>query len=155
MKTKTFTLSLAFLASLSLLAACAPRVQPPAQQPAQQQSTQQQSTQQQSSSSASTSANQPQASASQDAPVAQPTNIDGTYKGQDEGDSVTLVITGTTGTWTKVELDGDQEIKQVNLDPANQRMIVGDDVKIYSVSGNQITIDDMDRDPSDRVVLTK
>lgn len=155
MKTKTFTLSLAFLASLSLLAACAPRVQPPAQQPAQQQSTQQQSTQQQSSSSAATSASQPQASASQDAPVAQPTNIDGTYKGQDEGDSVTLVITGTTGTWTKVELDGDQEIKQVSLDPANQRMIVGDDVKIYSVSGNQITIDDMDRDPSDRVVLTK
>ena len=76
MKTKTFTLSLAFLASLSLLAACAPRVQPPAQQ---------QSTQQQSSSSAATSASQPQASASQDAPVAQPTNIDGTYKGQDEG----------------------------------------------------------------------
>lgn len=146
MKTKTFTLSLAFLASLSLLAACAPRVQSPAQQ---------QSTQQQSSSSAATSASQPQASASQDAPVAQPTNIDGTYKGQDEGDSVTLVITGTTGTWTKVELDGDQEIKQVSLDPANQRMIVGDDVKIYSVSGNQITIDDMDRDPSDRVVLTK
>ena len=83
MKTKTFTLSLAFLASLSLLAACAPRVQSPAQQPAQQQSTQQQSTQQQSSSSAATSASQPQASASQDAPVAQPTNIDGTYKGQD------------------------------------------------------------------------
>lgn len=146
MKTKTFTLSLAFLASLSLLAACAPRVQPPAQQ---------QSTQQQSSSSAATNSSQPQASASQNAPVAQPTNIDGTYKGQDEGDSVTLVITGTTGTWTKVELDGDQEIKQVSLDPANQRMIVGDDVKIYSVNGNQITIDDMDRDPSDQVVLTK
>jgi len=34
-------------------------------------------------------------------------------------------------------------------------MIVGDDVKIYSVNGNQITIDDMDRDPSDQVVLTK
>lgn len=146
MKTKTFTLSLAFLASLSLLAACAPRVQPPAQQ---------QSTQQQSSSSATTNSSQPQASAGQNVPVAQPTNIDGTYKGQDEGDSVTLVITGTTGTWTKVELDGDQEIKQVSLDPANQRMIVGDDVKIYSVNGNQITIDDMDRDPSDQVVLTK
>ena len=146
MKTKTFTLSLAFLASLSLLAACAPRVQPTAQQS---------STQQQSSSNAATNSSQPQASAGQNAPVAQPTNIDGTYKGQDEGDSVTLVITGTTGTWTKVELDGDQEIKQVSLDPANQRMIVGDDVKIYSVNGNQITIDDMDRDPSDQVVLTK
>lgn len=150
MKTKTFTLSIASLAILSLLAACGSKTQAPTQQ-----SAQQPSTQQESSSSAATSASQPQASASQDAPVAQPTNIDGTYKGQDEGDSVTLVITGTTGTWTKVELDGDQEIKQVSLDSANQRMIVGDDVKIYSVSGNQITIDDMDRDPSDRVVLTK
>ena len=146
MKTKTFTLSLAFLASLSLLAACAPRVQPPAQQ---------QSTQQESSSSAATSASQPQASSSQDNTVAQPTNIDGTYTGKDENDQITLVVTGKTGTWTKVELDGDQEIKQVSLDPANQRMIVGDDVKIYSVNGNQITIDDMDRDPSDQVVLTK
>lgn len=150
MKTKTFTLSIASLAILSLLAACEPKAQAPTQQ-----SAQQSSTQQESSSSAATSASQPQASASPNAPVAQPTNIDGTYKGQDEGDSVTLVITGTTGTWTKVELDGDQEIKQVSLDPANQRMIVGDDVKIYSVNGNQITIDDMDRDPSDQVVLTK
>ena len=150
MKTKTFTLSIASLAILSLLAACGPKAQAPTQQ-----SAQQPSTQQESSSSAAASASQPQASSIQDTTVAQPTNIDGTYKGQDEGDSVTLVITGTTGTWTKVELDGDQEIKQVSLDPANQRMIVGDDVKIYSVSGNQITIDDMDRDPSDRVVLTK
>ncbi|CAM1659894.1 hypothetical protein SORA22_18350 [Streptococcus oralis] len=150
MKTKTFTLSIASLAILSLLAACEPKAQAPTQQ-----SAQQSSTQQESSSSAATSASQPQASASPNAPVAQPTNIDGTYKGQDEGDSVTLVITGTTGTWTKVELDGDQEIKQVSLDPANQRMIVGDDVKIYIVNGNQITIDDMDRDPSDQVVLTK
>ena len=77
MKTKTFTLSIASLAILSLLAACGPK----AQAPTQQSSTQQQ----QSSSSAATSASQPQASASQDAPVAQPTNIDGTYKGQDEG----------------------------------------------------------------------
>jgi len=102
MKTKTFTLSIASLAILSLLAACEPKAQAPAQQP---------STQQESSSSSATSTSQPQASAGQNAPVAQPTNIDGTYKGQDEGDSVTLVITGTTGTWTKVELDGDQEIK--------------------------------------------
>ena len=35
------------------------------------------------------------------------TSIDGTYKGQDEGDSITLVITGNTGTWTEVEADGD------------------------------------------------
>ena len=147
MKTKTFTLSIASLAILSLLAACGPK----AQAPTQQSSTQQQ----QSSSSAATSTSQPQASASQDAPVAQPTNIDGTYTGKDENDQITLVVTGKTGTWTEIEPDGDKEIKQVSLEPENQRVIIGDDVKIYTVNGNQLIIDDMDREPSDRVVLTK
>ena len=147
MKTKTFTLSIASLAILSLLAACGPK----AQAPTQQSSTQQQ----QSSSSAATSTSQPQASASQDAPVAQPTNIDGTYTGKDENDQITLVVTGKTGTWTEVEPDGDKEIKQASFEPENQRVIIGDDVKIYTVNGNQLIIDDMDREASDRVVLTK
>jgi len=155
MKTKTFTLSIASLAILSLLAACGPRVQAPTQQSAQQSSTQQSSTQQESSSSAATSASQPQASSSQDTTVAQSTNIDGTYTGKDENDQITLVVTGKTGTWTEVEPDGDKEIKQVSFDPENQRVIIGDDVKIYAVNGNQIIIDDMDREASDRVVLTK
>lgn len=145
MKTKTFTLSIASLAILSLLAACGSKTQAPTQQ----------STQQESSSSAATSANQPQASSSQDNTVAQPTNIDGTYTGKDENDQITLVVTGKTGTWTEVEPDGDKEIKQVSFEPENQRVIIGDDVKIYTVNGNQLIIDDMDREPSDRVVLTK
>ena len=151
MKTKTFTLSIASLAILSLLAACGPK----AQAPAQQSSTQQESTQQESSSSAATSASQSQASSSQDTTVAQPTNIDGTYTGKDENDQITLVVTGKTGTWTEVEPDGDKEIKQVSFEPENQRVIIGDDVKIYTVNGNQLIVDDMDREPSDRVVLTK
>ena len=151
MKTKTFTLSIASLAILSLLAACGPK----AQAPTQQSSTQQESTQQESSSSAATSASQPQASSSQDTTVAQPTNIDGTYTGKDENDQITLVVTGKTGTWTEVEPDGDKEIKQVTFEPENQRVIIGDDVKIYTVNGNQLIIDDMDRETSDRVVLTK
>ena len=151
MKTKTFTLSIATLAILSLLAACGPK----AQAPAQQSSTQQESTQQESSSSAATSASQSQASSSQDTTVAQPTNIDGTYTGKDENDQITLVVTGKTGTWTEVEPDGDKEIKQVSFEPENQRVIIGDDVKIYAVNGNQLIIDDMDREASDRVVLTK
>ena len=53
MKTKTFTLSIATLAILSLLAACGPKAQAPAQQS---------STQQESSSSAATSASQSQVS---------------------------------------------------------------------------------------------
>lgn len=151
MKTKTFTLSIASLSILSLLAACGPK-----EQASTQPSAQQSSTQQESSSSAATSASQPQASSSQDtAAAAQPTNIDGTYTGKDENDQITLVVTGKTGTWTEVEADGDKEIKQVTFEPENQRVIIGDDVKIYAVNGNQMIIDDMDREAADRVVLTK
>ena len=151
MKTKIFTLSIASLAILSLLVACGPK-----EQASTQPSAQQSSTQQESSSSAATSASQPQASSSQDTTAAaQPTNIDGTYTGKDENDQITLVVTGKTGTWTEVEADGDKEIKQVTFEPENQRVIIGDDVKIYTVNGNQLIIDDMDRETSDRVVLTK
>ena len=156
MKLKRFTLSLASLASLSLLVACSQRaqqVQQPAAQPQTQQS--QQSQQSQAASSSTENKNQAATSSSQNAPEAQPTNIDGTYTGQDEGDRITLVVTGTTGTWTQVETDGDQEIKQVSFDAANQRMIIGDDAKIYTINGNQMIIDDMDREASDRIVLSK
>ena len=146
MKTKAFTLSIASLAILSLLAACGPK----------EQASTQPSTQQESSSSAATSASQPQASSSQDTTAAaQPTNIDGTYTGKDENDQITLVVTGKTGTWTEVEPDGDKEIKQVTFESENQRVIIGDDIKIYAANGNQMIIDDMDREASDRVVLTK
>ena len=134
MKTKTFTLSIASLAILSLLVACGPKAQAP---------TQQSSTQKESSSSAATSASKPQPSSSQDT------------TGKDENDQITLVVTGKTGTWTEVESYGDKEIKQVTFEPENQRVIIGDDVKIYAVNGNQMIIDDMDRETSDRVVLTK
>lgn len=151
MKTKAFTLSIASLAILSLLAACGPK-----EQASTQPSAQQSSTQQESSSSAATSASQPQASSSQDTTAAaQPTNIDGTYTGKDENDQITLVVTGKTGTWTEAEPDGDKEIKQVTFEPENQRVIIGDDIKIYAFNGNQMIIDDMDREASDRVVLTK
>ena len=151
MKLKTFTLSLASLASLSLLVACSQRVQ----QPATQSQTQQTQQSQAAVSSSTENINQAATSSSQNAPEAQPTNIDGTYTGQDEGDRITLVVTGTTGTWTQVETDGDQEIKQVSFDAANQRMIIGDDAKIYAINGNQMIIDDMDREASDRIVLSK
>lgn len=153
MKLKTFTLSLASLASLSLLVACSQRAQQ-VQQPVAQSQTQQ-TQQSQAASSSTENKNQAATSSSQNAPEAQPTNIDGTYTGQDEGDRITLVVTGTTGTWTQVETDGDQEIKQVSFDPANQRMIIGDDAKIYAINCNQMIIDDMDREASDRIVLSK
>ena len=153
MKLKAFTLSLVSLASLSLLVACSQRAQQ-LQQPAAQPQTQQ-TQQSQAASSSTENTNQAATSSSQNAPEAQPTNIDGTYTGQDEGNRITLVVTGTTGTWTQVETDGDQEIKQVSFDPANQRMIIGDDAKIYTINGNQMIIDDMDREASDRIVVSK
>lgn len=154
MKLKTFTLSLASLASLSLLVACSQRAQQ-VQQPVAQSQTQQTQQSQPVASSSTENTNQAATSSSQNTVTAQPTNIDGTYTGQDEGDRITLVVTGTTGTWTELESDGDQKVKQVSFDTANQRMIIGDDAKIYTINGNQMIIDDMDRDASDRIVLSK
>ena len=153
-KLKTFTLSLSSLASLSLLVACSQRTQQ-VQQPAAQSQTQQTQQSQPAASSSTENSNQAATSSSQNTVTAQPTNIDGTYTGQDEGDCITLVVTGTTGTWTQIETDEDQEINQVSFDAANQRMIIGDDVKIYAINGNQMIIDDMDREASDRIVLSK
>ena len=142
------------LASLSLLVACSQRAQQ-IQQPATQSQTQQTQQSQSAASSSTENTNQVTTSSSQNAPEAQPTNIDGTYTGQDEGDRIILVVTETTGTWTQVETDGEQEIKQVSFDAANQRMIIGDDVKIYAINGNQMIIDDMDREAFDCIVLSK
>ena len=141
MSLKKFTLSLASLASLSLLIACSSKEQVA---PLTQAST---STEVITSQQAETTVSSSTASSV--------TNIDGTYKGQDEGDSITLVVTGNTGTWTEIEPDGDQEIKKVTFEPESQRVFIGDDIKIYVAEDNQIIIDDMDREISDRIVLKK
>ena len=141
MKLKTFTLSLASLASLSLLVACSPKEQAA---PSTQAST----------STEVTTGQQVETTVSSST-ASSVTNIDGTYKGQDEGDSITLVVTGNTGTWTEVEADGDQEIKKVTFEPENQRVFIGDDIKVYVADGNQMIIDDMGREISDRIVLKK
>ena len=141
MSLKKFTLSLASLASLSLLVACSPKEQVT---PSTQAST---STEVTTAQSAETTVSSSTASSV--------TNIDGTYKGQDEGDSITLVVTGNTGTWTEVEADGDQEIKKVTFEPENQRVFIGDDIKVYVADGNQMIIDDMGREISGRIVLKK
>ena len=141
MSLKKFTLSLAALASLSLLVACSQKTQ---STPSSQASTSAEaSTSQKSETSASSST------------ASSVTNIDGTYTGQDDGDTITLVVTGNTGTWTEVEPDGNQEIKKVTFEPENQRVFVGDDIKVYVAEENQIIIDDMDREISDRIELKK
>ena len=141
MPLKKFTLSLASLASLSLLVACSHKEQ--ATPSTQASSSAEVTTGQQVETTVSSSAASPV------------TNIDGTYKGQDEGDSITLVVTGNTGIWTEVEPDGNQEIKKVTFKPESQKVIIGDDVKIYVAEENQIIIDDMDREVFDRIVLKK
>ena len=141
MTLKRFTLSLATWASLSLLVACSTKEQTAS---APQTSTSSEVITSQVSGSTTTSAT--------NAPVI---DIDGTYKGQGEGDSITLVVTGNTGTWTEVEPDGDQGIRKVTFEPDSQKVIIGDDVKIYVAEENQIIIDDMDREVSDRIVLKK
>lgn len=120
------------MASLSLLVACSPKEQ--ATPSTQASSSAEVTTGQQVETTVSSSAASPV------------TNIDGTYKGQDEGDSITLVVTGNTGIWTEVEPDGNQEIKKVTFKPESQKVIIGDDVKIYVAEENQIIIDDMDRE---------
>ena len=141
MSLKKFTLSLAALASLSLLVACSPKAQ---STPSSQAST-----------SAEASISQKSETSASSSTASSVTNIDGTYTGQDDGDTITLVVTGNTGTWTEVEPDGNQEIKKVTFEPENQRVFVGDDIKVYVAEENQIIIDDMDREISDRIVLKK
>ena len=141
MSLKKFTLSLASLASLSLLVACSPKAQ---STPSSQAST-----------SVEASISQKSETSASSSTASSVTNIDGTYTGQDDGDTITLVVTGNTGTWTEVEPDGNQEIKKVTFEPENQRVFVGDDIKVYVAEENQIIIDDMDREISDRIVLKK
>ena len=133
------------MASLSLLTACSSTTKPA---PSSQASSRSEvSTSQVSETSASSSTTSTKTDTT--------TNIDGTYKGQDEGDSITLVVTGNTGTWTEVEANGDKEVKKVTCEPENQRVFIGDEIKIYVAEENQIIIDDMDREASDRIVLKK
>lgn len=143
MSLKKFTLSLASLASLSLLVACSTKEQATP------------STQANTSASTEVRTSQQAETTVSSSTASSVTNIDGTYKGQDEGDSITLVVTGNTGTWTEVEADGDQEIKKVTFEPESQRVFIGDDIKVYVADGNQMIIDDMDREISGRIVLKK
>ena len=126
-----FTLSLASLAVLGLLAAC--------------------SNQTAKTSASSSSSQQVSSSTSS----SQAENLDGTYKGTDETDQITLTISGTSGTWEEVDNDGEKETRSVTVHADNHTLTVGDDTKSYTLEGNQLTIKDDDLDASDTIVLTK
>ena len=53
------------------------------------------------------------------------------------------------------EREGEKESKPVTVHADNHTLTVGDDLKYYKLEGNQLTIEDDDRDPSDTIVLTK
>ena len=133
-----FTLSLASLAVLGLLAACSNQT---AQTPANSASPQKVSSSTSSSKGSQT--------------ASQAENLDGTYKGNDENDQITLTLSGTTGTWEEVDNDGEKETRSVTVHADNHTLTVGDDTKSYTLEGNQLTIKDDDLDASDTIVLTK
>ena len=133
---KKLTLSLTSMAVLGLLVACSNQKT------------------QTSNSSSSTSTQQSSSVASSSAST-QTEGLDGTYKGTHENDSITLTISGNTGTWEEVDADGEKESNSVTVNPDNQSLTVGDDLKYYKLDGNQLTIEDDDRDPNDTIVLTK
>lgn len=135
---KKLTLSLASMAVLGLLAACSNQKA------------------QTSESSASTQQSSSKVSPSQSSEASKQTNgLDGTYKGTDESDRITLTISGNTGTWEEDEADGEKDSKSVTVNPANQSLTIGDDIKYYKLDGNQLTIEDDDRDSDDTIILTK
>ena len=80
---------------------------------------------------------------------------DGTYTAQHEGDTLTLTISGGKGQLTEVEVDGHQEIDSVTVDESKGQIIIGDDVKLYEVKGNQLIVDDWDRELDDQMIFTK
>lgn len=133
---KKLTLSLTSMAVLGLLVACSNQKT------------------QTSNSSSSTSTQQSSSVASSSAST-QTEGLDGTYKGTHENDSITLTISGNTGTWEEVDADGEKESNSVTVDPDNQSLTVGDDLKHYKLDGNQLTIEDDDLDLNDTIVLTK
>lgn len=135
---KKLTLSLASMAVLGLLAACSNQK---AQTP---------------ESSASTQQSSSKVSASQSSEATKQTEgLDGTYKGTDENHRITLTISGNTGTWEEDEAEGEKESKSVTVNPDNQSLTIGDDIKYYKLDGNQLTIEDDDHDPNDTLVLKK
>ena len=135
---KKLTLSLTSMAVLGLLVACSNQKT------------------QTSNSSASTQQSSSVASSSQSSEASKQTEgLDGTYKGTHENDSITLTISGNTGTWEEVDADGEKESNSVTVDPDNQSLTVGDDLKHYKLDGNQLTIEDDDLGLNDTIVLTK
>ena len=81
-------------------------------------------------------------------------SIDGSYRGQDEENTILLVVTGRKGTFTVQDADGEEE---VSIDPVNQSMRIGDEPYRYRIEGDQLSLEDLEQAEDDQgiIVLTK
>lgn len=152
MKTSTkLSFSIATLLAIAFLVACSNN----ANQTQSSSQLQSQSSEMSSSSMASSSSMSDSSSSTSNSSATQASDLDGTYKGIDhEGDEITLTIKGDTGTWTEVERDGEQDMKQVRLDTTNQQIIIGDDIERYRIEGNALTVEDLDQEINDNDMVT-
>ena len=84
-------------------------------------------------------------------------SIDGSYRGQDEENTIRLVVTGRKGTFTVQDADGEEETKEVSIDPVNQSMRIGDEPYRYRIEGDQLSLEDLEQAEDDQgiIVLTK
>ena len=111
--------------------------------------------QQKVSSSASSNSSETVASANEK--PEQGVSIDGSYRGQDEENTILLVVTGRKGTFTVQDADGEEETKEVSIDPVNQSMRIGDEPYRYRIEGDQLSLEDLEQAEDDQgiIVLTK
>lgn len=80
-------------------------------------------------------------------------SIDGSYRGQDEENTILLVVTGRKGTFTVQDADGEEETKEVNVDPVNQSMRIGDEPYRYRIEGNQLSLEDLEQAEDDQGII--
>lgn len=107
--------------------------------------------------SSSASSHSSETVASTSAEKEQVQSIDGSYRGQDAESTILLVVTGQKGTYTVTDSDGEEETKEVAIDPVNQSMRIGDELYRYRVEGDQLSLEDLEQAEDDQgtIVLTR
>lgn len=107
--------------------------------------------------SSSASSHSSETVASTSAEKEQVQSIDGSYRGQDAESTILLVVTGQKGTYTVTDSDGEEETKEVAIDPINQSMRIGDELYRYRVEGDQLSLEDLEQAEDDQgtIVLTR
>ena len=104
-----------------------------------------------------TSSKQTSASSQTVTSASEGVSIDGSYRGQDEENMILLVVAGQKGTFTVQDTDGEEETKEVSIDPVNQSMRIGGEPYRYRIEGDQLSLEDLEQAEDDQgiIVLTK